>query len=135
LSIVATPPLVASWYFVEQGGDQAVQRRGVRHDVRLDVEFAAGKHDRDAVVTDRAGHDDGIARLGVSDPEAYVPGDNPHPGGVDVASVGLAPLHDLRVPGDDVDACRGGGLPHGRGDPGQVGDGKALLQDEPGRQV
>ena len=60
---------------------------------------------------------------------------SPDPGGVDVAAVGLAPLHDLRVPGDDADPRRSSGVAHGRGDPDQVGDGEALLEDEARRQV
>jgi len=38
-------------------------------------------------------------------------------------------------PVDDADAGRRGGVPHGFGDPGQVGDGEAFFQDEAGRQV
>ena len=49
---------------VQQAADQAVQRGRVRADVGLDVQLAAGQHDRDAVVADRPGHDDRVARLG-----------------------------------------------------------------------
>jgi hydrogenase maturation protein HypF len=120
---------------VQQSRDQAVQRRGVRANVCLDVQLTAGQHDRDAVITDRPGHDDGVTRLRPRDAKGAVPVDETDPGGVDIAAVSLAPLHDLRVPGDDADARRRGGIPHGLGDPGQVGDREALLEDEAGRQV
>ena len=55
--------------------------------------------------------------------------------GVDVAAVGLALLDHLGVAGDDLHPGRGGRVPHGLGDPAQVGDREALLEDEPGRQV
>src|SRR6185437_7807212 len=122
-------------YRRQQVSDQPVQRRGVRHHVRLDVEFAARQHDRDAVVAHRPGHDDRVTRPGSRHPERDVARQDADPGGVDVAPVGLAPLHDFRVPRDDGDTSRRGGVPHGGREPDQVGDGEALLEDEPGRQV
>jgi hypothetical protein len=58
-----------------------------------------------------------------------------HPGSIDVAAVGLAPLDHLGVAGDHLHPGRLGGGGHGRHDRGQVGDGEALLQHEAGRQV
>jgi hypothetical protein len=120
---------------VQQPRDQAVQRRGVGFDVRFDVQLAAGQHDRDAVVADRPGHDDGVARPGPRHAQAHVRFDEADPRGVDVAAVGLALLHHLGVAGDDLHPGRGGGVPHGLGDLVQVGDREAFLEDEPGRQV
>ena len=120
----------------QQAGHQPVQRGGVRLDVRLDVQLAAGQHDRDAVVADRAGHDDRVSRPGQRDPElGRILGDQADSGRVDVAAVGLALLHHLGVAGDDLDAGRRGGRLHRLGDADQVGDSEALLEDEPGRQV
>ena len=56
----------------QQAGDQAVQRRGVGDDVGLDVQLAPGQHDRDAVVADRPGHQDRVARPGLGHPERAV---------------------------------------------------------------
>ena len=57
------------------------------------------------------------------------------PGGGDVAAVGLAALDDLGVAGDDLHPGDGGRARHRVGDPPQVGDREALLEDEPGREV
>src|ERR1700722_7708093 len=74
----------------QQVGHEAVQGRGVRLDVRLDVEFAAGEHDRYAVVTNATGHDDRVSGAGQRDPElGRAGGDKADPGRVDVAAVGL----------------------------------------------
>ena len=114
LRMVATPPRVASRMARTPGtassspATSPFSGGGVGADVGLDVELAAGQHDGDAVVADRAGHDDGVARLGLGHAEAHVPLDEPDARGVDVAAVGLALLHHLGVAGDDVHAGRGG---------------------------
>ena len=141
LRIVATPPRVASrrgpdpGRAVEQPGHQPVQRGGVGQQVSFDVQLTAGQHDRDAMVADRAGHDDRVARLGLRHPQRDVPLEDTHAGRVDVAAVGLAALDDLGVAGDDLHPGRGRRVPHRFGDPAQVGDRETLLQDEPGRLV
>ena len=48
-------------YVVEQGCDHALQGRGVRGQVRFDIELAAGEQDRDAVVADGSGDEHGVA--------------------------------------------------------------------------
>jgi hypothetical protein len=84
---------------------------------------------------DRAGHDHRVAGLGVRHAQGHVVLDHAHAGGVDVAPVGLAPLHHLGVPGDHLHPRDlGRGLHRGH-DLDQVGDREALLQDEPGGQV
>jgi len=120
---------------VKQGRHQPVQRGGVRADVGLDVQLAAGQHDRYPVIADRPGDDDGVARPRPGHAQGSVALDEAHPGGADVAAVGLALLHHLGVAGDHADPGRRRGVAHGRCDPGEVGDGKAFLQDEAGRQV
>jgi hydrogenase maturation protein HypF len=120
---------------VQQARHQPVQRRGIGGDVRLDVELAAGQHDGDAMIADGPGHDDGVARPGPRRTEDHVPLDEADARGVDVAAVGLALLDHLGIPGDDAHAGRGGRGSHRLGDPLQVRDGEAFLQDEPGRQV
>ena len=80
---------------------------GAVSDVQVggDVEFAAGQHDRDAVVADRAGDQHRVARLcTVATPSSTGVPDDADAGRVDVAAVGLAALHDLRVAGDDPHA-------------------------------
>lgn len=119
----------------QEGGDQAVERGGVRRHVGLDVQLAPGQHDRDAVLADRAGHEDGVAGPGVRDTERRIPLQQSDPGRGDVAAVGLAALHHLGVPGHDRHLRRRGGPRHRRADPPQVLDREALLQDETGRQV
>ncbi len=119
----------------QQARHQPVQRRGIGFDVRLDVELAAGQHDGGAVIADGPGHDDGVARPGPRRTEDHVPLDQADARGVDVTAVGLALLDHLGIPGDDAHARRGGRLPHRLGDPLQVRDGEAFLEDEPGRQV
>ena len=107
---------------VQQARHQPVQRGRVGADVRLDVQLAAGQHDGDAVIADRAGHDDGVARLRPRHAEVHVPLDEADARGVDVAAVGLALLDHLGVAGDDVHPGRGGRVPHGLGHPVQVGE-------------
>ena len=139
--MVATPPRVASRMARTPGTAPSrpaiivVHRRRVRGQVGLDVELAAGQHDRHAVVADRPGHDDRVTGAGGGDTEGQIVLDHPHPGRIDVAAVRLAPLDHLGVAGDDLHPGRRRGGGHGRHDRGQVGDGEAFLQHEAGRQV
>ena len=86
------------------------------------------------MVADRPGHQDRVARPGLRHAEAGAHQDA-DTGGVDVDTVGLAALHDLRVTGDDLDVrgqCR---VLHRVDDLDEVLDRKSFLQDETGREV
>src|ERR1700689_2579075 len=119
----------------EQIGHDPVQPGGVGLDIGLDVEFAPGQHDGDAVVADRPRYQDGVTRPGLRDTEAALVLDHADARGVDVAAVCLAALHHLGVPGDDLNAGPLRGRLHRGDDLLQVGDGEALFEDEPGGQV
>ena len=114
LSTEATPPRVASRIArsdgpggVEQRVDRRPERAGVGVDVGLELELAAGEHDRGAVLADRA------ARRAPGRPAAasrsravrarIAPADA---AGADVHAVGVPALDDLRVAGDDLDPGR-----------------------------
>ena len=120
---------------VQERIDERGEVGGVGLDVGLDVELPSGEHDRDAVVADGARNEHRVARPGGAGPEGQRALDHAHAGGVDVAAVGEALLDHLGVAGDDLHTGRPGRRRHRGGDRLEVGDGKALLEDEGGGQV
>ena len=117
LSTEATPPRVASRIARSAGPAASEQRVGRRpqrarvgDDLGLELELAAGEHDRHAVVADRAGDEDPVAGPQRSRARATARGSSaPDAGRADVHLVGVAALDDLGVAGDDLDAGRRGG--------------------------
>ena len=70
---------------------------------RVELELAAGEHDRRAVLADRARDEDAVARAAApSGDRSRARVDAPEPGRADVHRVGVAALDDLRVAGDDL---------------------------------
>ena len=97
-------------------------------------EVAARDHDGHAVIGERAGEEHPVARPDALRAEVDAVGHRPDAGRRHVEPVGLAAFDDLRVAGDDRDSgCPGGG-PHRGDDAPQVGNRKALLDHESGRQ-
>ena len=112
LSTEATPPRVASRMQRSAGPAASSSASTAGHSERVsdsivgvELELAAGEHDRRAVLADRA------RRRGSRSPGRSAAGDSvargstrPDAGRADVHAVGVAALDDLRVAGDDLDA-------------------------------
>ena len=77
--------------------------------VRLDAQLAAREHDRGAVLADRLGDEDAVARLEGAGAERRARVDLADSRGADVHAVGEPPFDDLGVAGDDRDADVGRG--------------------------
>ena len=112
-----------------------MQGGGVRADLGAEAQVLALGHDRHPVVAQGAAEQDGIAGLGPVAGDVDARGDHPQAGGGDEEAVRLAPLHHLGVAGHHRDAGLVGRPRHAFHHPGQVGQGKAFLQDETRRQV
>ena len=113
---------------------QFVQRRGVRCDVRVDGQIAAGQHHRHAVFADGSGQHDLVAGLDELTCQPSALRDHAHTGGGDVDAVGGALAHDLGVTGDDLHTGAGRRFAHVGDDLAEFGDREALLDDERRRQ-
>lgn len=85
-----------------------------------------------------AAHEDDVFRASPSRADVNTVGNQPEAGRVDVDPVTGAGVDDLRVPGDKPDPGHPGHpgrRAEGLGDPAELGELGALLQDEGGRQV
>jgi hypothetical protein len=109
--------------------DQPVQRRGVGLEVDLELELAAGDHDRHPVIPDRPGDEHSIAGPDRAGAEVEVVLDRADSRGVDVEAIGLAALDHLCVPGRHLDPGRFGRPGHRGDDPVEIRQG-TLLDDE-----
>ena len=108
--------------------------RGVALEVGLELEVAAGDEHGHPVVGEGAGDEHAVAGKHSPGAELDALGDEADPGCRDVDPVALAALDDLRVARGDHDAGPSRGGSHRCGDPPQVRDGEALLDDEAGRE-
>ena len=88
---------------LQQRLGQRPQRRRVAADVGAQLQLAAGEHDRDAVITDRSGHQDLVAWLHQLGSQCDAVADEPDAGRRHVHAVGFAALDHLRVTGDHRD--------------------------------
>src|SRR5664279_1895935 len=113
-------------------GDQAVERRGIRHDGGFEFEAGPVRHDGDAVIAHAAGDQDCIAGARALARNFNAGRHHADAGGVDEEAVGLAALDHLGVAGDDRDAGGARGCAHRTGDALEIGERKALFDDEPG---
>jgi len=93
----------------------------------------ARRHDGHAVIAERAGHDDPIARgqAGVADEVRR----ERHTGGVDDDAVDLALAHDLRVAGDHRRAGFFARDAHRREDPFEIRAREAFFEDHGAREA
>ena len=92
---------------LDQRLDQRKHRAGVGAEVGFEIELAAGQQDGDAVIADRAGQQDLVARRAPSAAPSVTPGmRRPMPVVVMYMPVGLAVLDDLGVAAGDRDARR-----------------------------
>ena len=107
-----------------------MQRRGVAFDVALEGQPGAGGHDRHPVIGEKAGEEHRVSGVGQAGTELQPVGHHAHPGGGDEDLVRLAPGHDLGVAGDHRHPALARGRGNGIGEPFQVGQGKAFLQDQ-----
>lgn len=111
-----------------------MQRRAVGGDHGAEVDAFPHAHDRHAVLTEIARHDDVVAGPRPFRSDVHARWDHPDPGGVDEDLVGAAFGYHLGVAGDDADAGARGGLAHGLRDGAEHVEFQTLLEDEPGRQ-
>ena len=117
----------------EQRRDEAVQRRGVALDGGLELEVLAARQDGDAVIAERAAHQDHVPRPGAIAARRDDRGrDHPDAGGVDEYAITLAALDHLGVAGDDRHAGGARRVGHRMDDAREIGEGQALFEDEAG---
>ena len=115
-------------------GDQSVQRGAVRDDDGAEVDALAHAHDRHAVFTEVARHDDVIARACAFGADVHTRRHHSDTRGIDEKLVGTPPPDHLGVTGDDPDPSVRRGLAHGLRDGAEHLQFQSFLQDEPGRQ-
>src|SRR5208283_1122528 len=96
----------------EHRDDKLVQRSTVALDRTLEFEAFALRHDRHAVVADRAAQDDLVARTGKIGGDVDIVLDDADARRGDEDLVALAPVDNLGVAGDELDAGFGGGGAH-----------------------
>ena len=116
------------------GRHQPVERLRVRGDLHLEAQALADAHDGDAVQPDRTGEDDGVAGGRPIRADGDARGHEPDAGGVDEETVGRSPIDDLRVAGHDSNAGPSRGPGDRFGDPPQLVDRQAFLDDVGERQ-
>src|SRR5439155_24279679 len=97
---------------VEYRSDEPGQWGGVALQHGLELDPLANGHDGDAVVADRAGDQDAVARPGVADGQPPALGDDADAGGRDVDLVAFAAVDDFGVAGHERYAGVVAGLAH-----------------------
>ena len=85
-------------------GDQMVERRGVAFDIRGKVETLAAAHDGDAVIAERAAHEDLVAWFALRAAEVHARCQHTDTARVDVNAVAVAAIHHLGVTRHELDA-------------------------------
>ena len=120
---------------LEQRGGQLVHRRGVALERGLEPELAAGDEHGEAVVADRAGDEDAVARPRPRRARARRPArTSPTPAVVTNRPSALPRSTTFVSPATTATPAASAARAIERGDPAQVGDGEALLDDEAGRE-
>ena len=140
-SVVASPPRVGSRRQWIAGTASIMAATSVCSDAVSDsivvskVEVLAQRHDRHAVVAQRAGDEDRVAGPRAVARHLDALGHHAHARRVDEDAVALALLHHLGVAGDDRHARLPRGLRHRLDDALEVREREALLEDEAGGEV
>ena len=119
---------------LQQCFDQAMERRRIRLDGGLETQAVAPRHDGHAMIAERTGDQNRIARLRPATRKFAPGGQQTDTGGRDEDAVTLAALDHLGIAGHHGHAGRACRPCHAVDDTRQVAQRKTLLEDECRRQ-